>query len=89
MGGGSAAEDSAVEALRELLAGPSYTPKKASTRLKQLDWDGGIAERAKILYLVRLAHHHYHPGGHEAGACCLDLVLWGRQAQPELFQVIR
>mmetsp|Transcript_1280 Transcript_1280/g.3851 ORF Transcript_1280/g.3851 Transcript_1280/m.3851 type:complete len:498 (+) Transcript_1280:417-1910(+) len=52
VGGGSAAEDSAVEALRELLAGPSYTPKKASTRLKQLDWDGGIAERAKILYLA-------------------------------------
>ena len=41
-----------MDALRELVAGPSYTPKKATTRLKQLEWDGGIAERAKILYVV-------------------------------------
>ena len=50
--GGDATEEGAVEALRELVAGPSYTPKKATTRLKQLEWDGGIAERAKILYVV-------------------------------------
>lgn len=49
---GSEADEGAVEALRELVAGPSYTPKKATTRLKQLEWDGGIAERAKILYMV-------------------------------------
>lgn len=49
---GGEADEGAVEALRELVSGPSYTPKKATTRLKQLEWDGGIAERAKILYMV-------------------------------------
>lgn len=56
---GKGGEDTAaVEALRELLTGSSYTAKKATVRLNQLGFAGGLAERAKVLYVVSATTSH-------------------------------
>ncbi len=40
-------------AVRELASVPDgYNPKKVTTKLKQLDFEGGVAGRARLLYLV-------------------------------------
>lgn len=49
-------DTAALDVLRELLTGPSYTAKKATVRLKQHGFNGGLAERAKLVYVALFAN---------------------------------